>query len=67
MVLSSVLNTHKEISPPVVKFPTVFSNDPKLVLAHRKRSRERWLASQKYQLKEEGTKEGQLEGFLQVC
>jgi len=47
-------------------FPTVYSNNPASVLGNRKRCRERWLANQKYSRTLEGTKEDEMNNFLQV-
>ncbi|XP_057289689.1 protein FAM166C B-like [Hydractinia symbiolongicarpus] len=61
VLLSGAMQTAKESEPSLVKFPTVYSNDPSLVLAERKRSRERWMAALRYELSEK-----EMENFLKV-
>ncbi|XP_066913763.1 ciliary microtubule inner protein 2C-like [Clytia hemisphaerica] len=48
-------------------FPTTHSNNPESVLANRKQDREKLLANQKYSRTIEGTREEQLNNYLQSC
>ena len=56
LLSSSTSKADKEALPPLTKFPTTNSNEPNLVLANRKRTRERYMAGKRYQLFSEGTK-----------
>ena len=56
LLSSSTLKADKEALPPLTKFPTTNSNEPNLVLANRKRTRERYMAGKRYQLFSEGTR-----------
>ena len=49
-----------------VEFPTVYSNDPNLVLGARTRTRERWCAAPKYELFNTHERDEEIQEFYKV-
>ena len=50
-----------------VRFPSLYSNEPALVLGARKRNREIWRAAPRYTLFNHHQRDSEMEEFDQVC